>query len=252
MNTSSSLLRFHYDLRTYFSRYSIPYLWLKRWQQRYLHPEASTGRASGETIKWGAIEKDTDIVIEGYPRSGNTFASSAFRLAQSQPVKIAYRLHAPTQLICAAKMNVPAIALIRQPEDAVLSWVIHRSHLTIEQALKGYISFYRAVFPYKDSFVIADFDRVIGDFGSIIQEVNQKYQTEFIEFVHNEENVARCFAVIDDFYRGAGQGQISSNTVARPSLDRKQLKEQLKAQFYNGNLDKMRQEAENIYAQFIS
>ncbi|MGD1922294.1 MAG: hypothetical protein ACFCAD_27420 [Pleurocapsa sp.] len=110
MNTSPQILRFHYDLRTVFTRYPIPYLWLKRWQQKYLHPQAATGTATGENIKRGAIEKDTDIVIEGYPRSGNTFASSAVRIAQTKPVKIAYRLHAPTQLICAAKMVIPAIA----------------------------------------------------------------------------------------------------------------------------------------------
>ena len=252
MNTSPQLLRFHYDLRTVFTRYSIPYLWLKRWQQRYLHPQASTGTALGENIKWGAIEQDTDIVIEGYPRLGNTFASSAFRLAQTKPVKIAYRLHASTQLICAAKMNVPAIALIRKPEDAVLSWVIHRSHLTIEQALKGYISFYQTVLPYKDSFVVADFDRVIGDFGAIIKQVNQKYNTSFAEFIHNEENVAQCFAVIDDFYRGAGQGKISTQTVARPSSDRQKLKEQLRGQFNSDRLNKMRLSANQIYSKFIS
>lgn len=252
MNTSPQLLRFHYDLRTVFTRYSIPYLWLKRWQQRYFHPQASTGTASGDNIKWGAIEQDTDIVIEGYPRSGNTFASSAFRLAQTKPVKIAYRLHASSQLICAAKMNIPAIVLIRQPEDAVLSWVIHRSHLTIEQALKGYISFYQAILPYQASFIIADFDRVIGDFGAIIREVNQKYQTNFSEFVHNDENVAQCFAVIDDFYRGAGQGKISTQTVARPSNDRQKIKEQLRSQFNSNSLDKMRLEADKIYSTFTS
>lgn len=252
MNTSPQILRLHYDLRTVFTRYSIPYLWLKRWQQKYFHPQAATGTASGDSIKWGAIEPDTDIVIEGYPRSGNTFASSAFRIAQTEPVKIAYRLHASIQLICAAKMGIPAIALIRQPEDAVLSWVIHRSHLTIEQALKGYISFYQAILPYKDSFVVADFDRVIGNFGEIIQEVNQKYQTEFQEFVHTDENVAKCFAVIDDFYRGAGEGKISTQTVARPSSDRKKLKEQLRKQFNSHGINKMRLEADKIYTKFVS
>ncbi len=198
MDISSQLLRLHYDLRTIFTRYSIPYLGFKRWQQRYLHPQAATGEASGENIKWGVIEKNTDIVIEGYPRSGNTFASSAFRMSQSRPVKIAYRLHAPTQLISAVKMKIPAIALIRQPEDAVLSWVIHRSHLTLEQAMKGYISFHEAILPYCNYFVIADFEIVVNDFGKIIQAVNRKFGTDFQEFMHTEENVQKCFSIIDD------------------------------------------------------
>jgi hypothetical protein len=251
MNTSNSLLRFHYDLRTVFTRYPIPYLWLKRWQQKYLHPHTATGEASGDNIKWGAIEKDTEIVIEGYPRSGNTFASSAFRLAQNRPIKIAYRLHAPTQLICAAKMKIPAIALIRQPEDAVLSWMIHRSHLTIEQALKGYISFHEAILPYCDNFVIANFEVVINDFGAIIRAVNQKFGTNFQEFVHTEENVQKCFAIIDDFYRGAGQGQISTQTVARPSSDRKQQKALIKQQLQAPHLEQMKLQANKLYQEII-
>lgn len=250
MNTANSLLRLHYDLRTLFTRYPIPYLWLKRFQQKYFHPQAATGEASGDNIKWGAIEKDTAIVIEGYPRSGNTFASSAFRLAQDQPVKIAYRLHAPTQLIVAAKIGIPAIALIRKPEDAVLSWVIHRSHLNIEQALKGYISFHEAILPYCDKFVIADFDVVVSDFASIIRAVNSKYGTNFQEFVHTEENVQKCFGIIDDFYSNK-DGQISSQIVARPSSDRKKQKAILKEQLQAPRLQLITTKAEQLYQQII-
>ena len=251
MNTSPQLLRFHYNLRTIFTRYPVPYLWLKIWQQKYFHPLATTGEASGNNIKWGAIEKDTEIVIEGYPRSGNTFASTAFRLAQNRPLKIAYRLHAPSQLICAAKMRIPAIALIRQPEDAVLSWVIHRSHLTIEQALKGYISFHEAILPYCDHFVIADFNVVVKDFGSIIRAVNQKFGTDFQEFVHTEENVQQCFATIDDFYRRAGQGKISARTVARPSGDRQQQKALLRQRLQESNLKSLKLKAQETYQNMV-
>ncbi|RMG27959.1 MAG: hypothetical protein D6732_19595, partial [Methanobacteriota archaeon] len=40
----------------------------------------------------------TEIVIEGYPRSANTFAVVAFRLAQNRPVKIAHHLHMEAQI----------------------------------------------------------------------------------------------------------------------------------------------------------
>ncbi len=33
------------------------------------------------------VTKDTEIVIEGYPRSANTFAVAAFLVAQGLPVK---------------------------------------------------------------------------------------------------------------------------------------------------------------------
>lgn len=251
MKQFPSLLRFHYDLRTHFTRYRIPYLWIKRWQQKYFHPQAAIGEASGANIKWGAIEKDTELVIEGYPRSGNTFASSAFRLAQNRPVKIAYRLHASTQLISAVKLKIPAILLIREPEDAVLSWVIHRSHLTLEQALQGYISFHEAILPYCYYFVIADFDTVISNFGVIIREVNKKFDTNFQEFVHTEENVKNCFLMIDDFYRESGKGKISNKIVARPSEERYEAKALLRQRLKKPKLKSLNWKANALYKQII-
>lgn len=251
MKPSPALLRIHYNLRTYLTRYPIPYLWIKRLQQQYLHPEATIGEASGANIKWGAIEKDTEIVIEGYPRSGNTFASVAFRLAQNRPVKIAYRLHASTQLITAVKMNIPAILLIREPEDAVLSWVIHRSHLTLEQALKGYIRFHEAIFPYCHYFVIANFDTVINDFGVIIKAVNQKFETHFQDFCHTEENVNKCFELIDSFYRESGNGEISNKIVARPSKERHEVKTLLRQRLKEPRLESLKLKANSLYQKII-
>ncbi|AFZ44028.1 hypothetical protein PCC7418_1860 [Halothece sp. PCC 7418] len=251
MKNFPQLLRFHYDLRTHLTRYSIPYLWLKRWQQRYLLPQAARGETSGHIIKWGAIEKDTEIVIEGYPRSGNTFASSAFRLAQNRPIKIAYRLHASTQLITAVHLKIPAIALIRKPEDAVLSWVIHRSHLTLEQAIKGYISFHEAILPHCNYFIIADFETVINNFGVIIRAVNKKFDTTFQEFVHTEENVQKCFIMIDNFYRESGRGKISNNIVARPAQERNEAKIFLRQRLKAPNLQSLMGKADALYEQIL-
>jgi len=53
------------------------------------------------------VKKDTEIVIEGYPRSANTFAVAAFLLAQGRAVKIAHHLHVPAQVIQAVRWGIP-------------------------------------------------------------------------------------------------------------------------------------------------
>jgi hypothetical protein len=245
------LKRTYYDVRTFFSRYYLPYLPLKKWEySRYKRKFGLDTEIEG--IRWGVVRKDTDIVIEGFPRSGNTFASVAFRFAQERQVRMAYRLHAPIQLIQATQLNIPAVVLIRKPEDAVLSWVIHRPHIAVNQALRGYIRFYESVLPFLDHLVVADFDTVVTDFNVIIQKVNLKWNRDFGTFVHTEENVAKCFGLIDDFYQRSGAGKIPEKTVARPSKDRKQLKEILSHNFNEKAPASMRESASNLYQIFLS
>ncbi|MEM7312185.1 MAG: hypothetical protein AAF497_03440, partial [Planctomycetota bacterium] len=74
-----------------------------------------------ETDKKTMIRRNTDIVIEGFWRCGNHFATSAFISAQPQPVRVAHHFHAPAQLVAAAKWGVPGILLIRNPIDVVAS-----------------------------------------------------------------------------------------------------------------------------------
>src|SRR5207247_8264431 len=46
---------------------------------------------------------ETEICIEGFPRSGNTFAVIAFQQAQTRTVSIAHHVHAPGSVIGAAR-----------------------------------------------------------------------------------------------------------------------------------------------------
>ncbi|MEM6253273.1 MAG: hypothetical protein AAF821_10155 [Cyanobacteria bacterium P01_D01_bin.156] len=223
---------------------------LKRWEySRYRQKHSLDTEVEG--IRWGVIRSTTDVVIEGYPRSGNTFASVAFRYAQPAPIRMAYRLHAPIQLIEAIHRKIPAVVLVRNPEDAVLSWVIHRPHLTIPQALQGYVRFYKRVLPYLNDMVVAEFNTTVSDYGKVIRDVNDKFGTQFVEFDHTEENVKRCFDIIDEFYRKAGAGKVPEQIVARPSENRKQKKELLRSQFHTDSLTNIRREAMALYEKFV-
>ena len=87
------------------------------------------------------IYKNTEIVIEGFQRSGNTFAYVAFILPQLRPVNVAHRVHAPAQVIAGIRMNIPVILLIRDSRDAALSFTIHTPYLTPRQALSSFVGF---------------------------------------------------------------------------------------------------------------
>ena len=135
------------------------------------------------------VDRRTQIVIVGFPRSGNTFAVVAFQQAQRESVRVAHHLHMPAQVIRAAQWGIPILLLARKPTDAALSWVVREPGVSIRQALKHYISFYEKAAEYHDALVVGFFEEVIRDYGTVLERVNAKFGTGFSSFVHSEENV---------------------------------------------------------------
>jgi hypothetical protein len=198
------------------------------------------------------VGRDTDIVIEGFPRTGNTFAERAFAMAQDRPFEVACHVHAPAQLIAAARWGVPAIALVRLPEETVLSFVIRHSHIPIRQALRGYIRFYEPLVPYRHRLVVASFGEVTSDYGAVIRRVNERFGTSFAEFQHTEENVRACFDEIDRVYGAREEkGEALERIVARPSEARRKIKDQLGETYRAAGLAVLRARAEGAFAALV-
>ena len=94
-------------LRTYLSEHPFGYL--------------AFARHKYTTHNVEVIGSRTELVIDGFTRSATTFAVYAFQLAQDRPIRLAHHLHAPAQLIEAARRGIPTMALIREPQGAILS-----------------------------------------------------------------------------------------------------------------------------------
>src|SRR6266542_6869514 len=88
------------------------------------------------------ISSQTEFVIDGYTRSATTFAVYALQLAQDKPVRLAHHLHAPAQLIKAARSGIPALLLIREPEGAILSQLVREPDVAMPDALVAYTRFH--------------------------------------------------------------------------------------------------------------
>jgi hypothetical protein len=190
----------------------------------------------------------TEIVIEGFPRSANSFAVAAFARAQGRKSQIAHHVHAPAQVIAAARAGVPAIVLIRNPEDAVLEYVIKKPAITMGQALRGYARFYEPLVKYRSRFVTGLFDEVTTDFGGVIRRVNGRFGTAFHEFEHTEENARATLDEIDGYWRGIlGAGEQLEMIVGRPSAVRDEMKERLRRTYLDERLARARRRAEAIY-----
>jgi hypothetical protein len=201
-----------------------------------------------------AVSNHSEVVIEGYPRSGNTFASHAFQYAQGRKVKIANRCHAPAQIMEAVKRKIPCLLLIRQPLDAAISsYVYIDGKLTPEFLLHHYLKFYNAISPYLETVVVASFDQVKNDFGHVIFRLNSRYGCDYNQFVNTPENVDAVFESIDTFDREFRQADnISKRGVSRPVESRTALKRAATAVFESPSLQPLLDECNQLYTEVVS
>lgn len=156
---------------------------LRYWMRNWLGSHAITYRLLSllsylPSYETALTTSETDICIEGFPRSANSYLEMIFRL-QNPNAKCAHHLHVPMQVIRAVQLDIPCIVLIRNPVDAVASVLVADRALSIRLAVESYINFYRQIERVRDKVVVAHFDRVVAEANAVISDVNRKYGTAF-------------------------------------------------------------------------
>jgi hypothetical protein len=253
---------------------------LAEWPALYLPLARVKYRRPGPQV----VGRDTKLVIDGYTRSAVTFAVFAFQMAQDLPVRVAHHLHAPAQLIEAARRGVPTLAVIREPEEAILSAMIREPYVGTKAAFAAYARFYERLLPYRSAMVAAGFEDVTSNFGSVIRKVNERFGTRFREFEHTPQNVQACFNLVEvrarrppwdhvlgSFESGligaddlreelirnridldAPLGAAGVERAARPSTEREERKKVLRRWLRNAELHGLRARADRAFHRFVA
>ena len=193
------------------------------------------------------VDGETQLVIEGFPRSGNTFAVFAFRYAQRSDVRIAHHLHAPAQIMRASRMEIPALLLLREPLDAVMSLMLRDPRFSAERALRYYVTLYETAADYRYDFVVGSFEEITNDYGGVIRRINTRFGTEFIPFEHTDKNVGRVFDRVEESHRARRRNKIMEEQIARPSTVRAELKDQLRSSLDSPELEPLIYRAGTVY-----
>jgi hypothetical protein len=171
-------------------------------------------------IRGGVVTDRTELVLEGYPRSANTYALAAFRCANGNGPVVADHLHAASSVVEGASRGLPVIVVVRDPVDAAAS-LIQRQHVRPVTALEAYVRFHTAIRPHLDHVVVSDFEVTTSSFGSAIEAANARFGTSFAPYRRTEANEAWCRRFVTDADR-ADQGQVRQSTVALPQQGRRE------------------------------
>jgi len=155
-----------------------------------------------EDSKKRVIRRSSSIAIEGPPRCGNHYATYSFIEAQDSRLEIAHHFHAPAQLTLAATWGIPAVAIVRKPDDMAASWMYYMwskgfTWCSPQMIDHIYSSFFSTIWPVRGSLIIALFDEFTKHgMSSTIERINQKYNANFRSFESLDEERKAAFNAI--------------------------------------------------------
>jgi hypothetical protein len=143
------------------------------------------------------ITDRTELVVEGFPRSGNTFTVFALQNATDNLSSIASHVHHPSQVKRAVARGIPTVLVVREPIAALSSYLTYGRHGKPGAALREYASYHRELLPYVDQILICDFTEVVSDLSSVIARINERFSMSIPPFDQSPANVDYVFGEIE-------------------------------------------------------
>jgi hypothetical protein len=199
------------------------------------------------------VGDNTDLVIEAFGRTGTTFANFAFLAAQCRRVRTVHHTHAAAQVITAVKMGIPALVIVRQPEQVALSHMA-RHRVSARPTLVAWIRFHLRLLPFRNRIVFCSFDQMTSNFTPVIERLNQKFDAGFDVWQHTKENEIEIFEQIKRRNRGrfrADQEEQRRRAFALPTEEREALKQRLRHHLQADGLTQLRDQANRLYSLLI-
>jgi hypothetical protein len=173
-----------------------------------------------ESVRSRWVTRDTDLVVEGFPRSGNTFAALGIASAQSRPVRIVSHAHVPAQFKRAVALGVPTIVAVRDPADATCSMAVADPHHRVRDLLRYWIHYHEQLLEVVDGVVVASFEDITQRLSGVVDAVNDRFATGFEPVGDDPETRERIFAAIDGKQRAVHGEARYHEAVPRPDPQR--------------------------------
>ena len=186
MTLSNSLrsARFEFRMRVASDpRLRMLYWPVVRWGQHKIRQAGHIEPREAEVLP------DTDLVIDGFQGSANSYLTRAFKHAQPEPVRLAHHLHAAVGVLRAVDLQIPTLVTIREPEGAALSLVSRWPYVSLAQALRSYVRYYEVIDSVAASVVLCPFVITTRHPNLAIEAINERFGTDFAVFEPTEENV---------------------------------------------------------------
>jgi hypothetical protein len=165
------------------------------------------------------ITEETRLVIEGCPRSGNSYALAAFRFANPNAPVASHR-HSPTAVRAGLRRGKPVIVIIRRPRPTIASGLQYYPDQPPTWAIALYRRFHQGLLPMADRVVIATFEEVTENFGDVVRRCNARYGTDFVPYERTESSEKALAEMLDEWVLESFGEEELPRVSGRPSAAR--------------------------------
>jgi hypothetical protein len=115
---------------------------------------------------------DTDLLIEGYESSGNSWLFAGFESLHPE-LRIAHHLHKVAQLKLARRYRTTGVILFRDPSQAIASRIA-AFNCNLNIGVSEYLDFYNFALENVDLFSVYDFADVTADLGRVVNSIEER------------------------------------------------------------------------------
>ena len=128
------------------------------------------------------VRSDSILCLEGFPRSGNSFASILVALGiEGAMYAMAGQTHAIANIKRAVRLGVPTFVVVREPLDCCSSFVLYGGCTSLEDALRAYHDFHKWLIPIADRITIIPFDYLTSSPQDVVRRVAQAVGRNVVE-----------------------------------------------------------------------
>jgi len=204
------------------------------------------------TPHYRLVTPKTDIVIDGFQGSAQTFALHAF-LAVNPDTQVASHMHNPAHLVVAVRMGLPTLLIVRDPIDAVASWTVRQEGTDPQVELRRWEWFHRRVLAHLGGMVVTPFEQVTRSFGDVITELNARYDRSFAPFPHSDQHAVDTLLKDMRTYSVQSHGEERGDLIApTPSIARDEGLAEVRQRLLNPDLAALRADVQSLYHRVVA
>lgn len=163
----------------------------------------------------------TELVMDGFPRSANSYAMFAFHVAQGTTRTLAGHTHSARIYRIAERLGLPSVVIVREPQGVVNSVMHFYPKVAPRSVLLAYRRFHGSVASM--NVLPVRFESVVSDFGQVIASINNVFGTSFVPYMKSQQNEAVVRTRIEEASTFYAPERPIEAVVSRPSQSRRVL-----------------------------
>lgn len=184
-------------------------------------PLASSYMRAREAYQHTRYIKRCDVVVDGFPRSANTYAWFALKSTVEPKYVVRGHTHSAATLKSAIVDHKPGMLIVRRPDQAVTSLHQLTNGISLDALFRAYTRFHSRCLTLKgNGLYIAKFEDVVTDFGAVLDDFYSAHGLNWPSYVKTVDSEEKVFDIVEHSNMRGNGGVVHESSVARPSTKR--------------------------------